>query len=213
MIGDEEMKIKICGITTEQEIVWLNELGVDYAGFVVFFEKSKRNVSIDRAKELLFHIQDPVTAVAVTVEPSLAQIREMEEAGFDMIQIHGNIDLNDLKEVSIPVWKAFNVKDMKDFACYENCEKITGYVFDAQTPGSGQTFDWSELELLPETDKQIMLAGGLGPDNVADAVRISGDIIDGVDTSSGVENDSGVGKNKGKMERFVDEVRCLQNGG
>ena len=69
------MKIKICGITTEEEVKWLNQANVDYAGFVLFFEKSKRNVSLERAKELLKVLDGSITPVAVTVEPEIEQIR------------------------------------------------------------------------------------------------------------------------------------------
>ena len=201
------MKIKICGITSEEEALWLNALKVDYAGFVLFFEKSRRNLDIPTAKSILSRLDKTITPVAVTVEPTLAQIREIETAGFGIIQIHGEIPEEDLADIRIPVWKAFNVNDLSQFARYEEMDHVAGYVFDAHTPGSGKTFDWSVLDSLPKTDKQIMLAGGLGPDNIEEAVRVMGQRIDGVDTSSGVERDNGVGKDKGKIEKFVKLIR------
>lgn len=197
------MKIKICGITTVEEALWLNEIGVDYAGFVLFFEKSKRNIEVEKARKILPSLDDSITPVAVTVQPTLSQIREIEAAGFGVIQIHGEIPQGDLAAIHIPIWKAFNVKDMSRFQQYEAMDNVVGYVFDAQTPGSGKRFDWSLMETLPKTRKQILLAGGLAPDNVAEAVRVMGGRIDGVDTSSGVEKDTGVGKDREKIERFV----------
>lgn len=201
------MKIKICGITSEEEASWLNALGVDYAGFVLFYEKSKRNLDIQEAKSILSCLDKSITPVAVTVKPTSAQIREIEAAGFGIIQIHGEIPEEDMAAIRIPVWKAFNVNDLSGFPRYEQMDRVTGFVFDAQTPGSGETFDWSVLDSLPETSKQIMLAGGLGPANIAEAIRVMGDRIDGVDTSSGVERDKGVGKDRGKIEKFVKMVR------
>lgn len=197
------MKIKICGITAVEEALWLNEIGVDYAGFVLFFEKSKRNIEVEKAREILSALDDSIIPVAVTVQPTRSQIREIEAAGFGVIQIHGEIPQGDLAAIQIPIWKAFNVKDMSYFQQYEAMDNVEGYVFDAQTPGSGKRFDWSLLETLPKTRKQILLAGGLTPDNVAEAVRVMGDRIDGVDTSSGVEKDTGAGKDREKIECFV----------
>ena len=201
------MKIKICGITSEEEASWLNALKVDYAGFVLFFEKSKRNLDIAKAKSILSCLDKAITPVAVTVEPTPLQIREIEAAGFGIIQIHGEIPEEVMADIRIPVWKAFNVNDLSQFARYEQMDHVTGYVFDAQTPGSGKTFDWSVLDSLAKTDKQIMLAGGLGPDNIAEAIRVMGERIDGVDTSSGVERDNGGGKDKGKIEKFVELIQ------
>lgn len=201
------MQIKICGITSKEEASWLNALEVDYAGFVLFFEKSKRNLDIATAKNILTSLDETITPVAVTVKPTLAQIREIEAAGFGIIQIHGEIPEEDMAAIRIPVWKAFNVSDLSGFARYEQMDHVVGYVFDAQTPGSGETFDWSVLDSLPGTDKQVMLAGGLGPDNIEEAVRVMGQRIDGVDTSSGVERDNGVGKDKEKIEKFVKLIR------
>lgn len=204
MIGN--MKIKICGITTIEEALWLNEIGVDYAGFVLFFEKSKRNIELNEARKILSVLDESITSVAVTVQPTLSQIQEIKEAGFGVIQIHGKIPEKDLAAVCIPVWKAFNVRDISGFEEYERMDNVVGYVFDAQTPGSGKTFDWTLLEQLPKSDKQIMLAGGLGPENVVEAIRFMGEIIDGVDTSSGVEKDTGIGKDKKKIEQFVRAI-------
>ena len=86
-------------------------------------------------------------------------------------------------------------------------DNVVGYVFDAAIPGSGKTFDWTLFQNLPKTDKQVMLAGGLRPDNVKDAIQMIGNRIDGVDTSSGVECDTGVGKDRQKLENFVKALR------
>lgn len=201
------MKVKICGITTEEEAVWLNDAGVDYAGFVLFYEKSRRNLSLEKAKSIMEVLDASIIPVAVTVKPTRRQIQEIEAAGFGIIQIHGEIPEKELRDIRIPVWKALHVNELDCVQKYEAEDNVTGYVFDAQTPGSGKTFDWSVLKSLPETKKEVLLAGGLNPDNIAEAIRVMGDSITGVDTSSGVECESGMGKDKRKIERFVNAVK------
>ena len=198
-------KIKICGITEIKEAEYLNEVGVDYAGFVQFFPKSKRNIPIGRAREIMRYLDPGIQPVAVTVSPSGEEIRQIEESGFSMIQIHGDIPDELLDAVEIPILKAFNVSDLSDFFRYQERENVAGFVFDAQIPGSGRTFDWSLLHGIPKTDKLTLLAGGLDPGNVAEALAAAE--VDGVDTSSGVENESGVGKSLAKIQAFAASVR------
>lgn len=204
------MKAKICGITRPQEVQWINSAGADYAGFVLFFEKSKRNISIEEAKILIRDLDKRITPVAVTVKPTLEQIQEIEKIGFGMIQIHGDISEDVLSQIQIPVWKAFNVSDLSRFEFYEKASQIVGYVFDAQSPGSGKTFDWTLLSTLPKTEKQVMLAGGLTPQNVGKAIEKMWGMIDVVDTSSGVENENGAGKNEQKIYEFLEIVHGVR---
>lgn len=201
-------KIKICGITSENDIDFLNEAGVDYAGFVQFFPKSKRNIPTGRAAQLMQGLNPGIEKVAVVVGLDAAQLKSLEEAGFDRIQIHGNVEDDVLSQSTLPVWKAFNVgkaPDLAEFARYEACDRVDGYVFDAHVPGSGRPFDWEILENLPKTRKQVILAGGLNPDNVKEAAKIP--FIDGVDTSSGVENEAGDGKSRERILAFVRAVK------
>lgn len=198
-------KIKICGITDIKETEYLNEAGVDYAGFVLFYPKSRRNIDPGRAKEIMAHLDSHIKAVAVVVEPAAGQLKEIEDTGFDMVQIHGRISDELLSRVRIPVLRAFNVSDLSEFEEYEDKENVIGYVFDAQIPGSGKVFDWSLLQRLPKTDKLTFLAGGLDAFNVRDALAATE--VDGVDTSSGVEWEAGAGKDPEKIKSFVEAVR------
>lgn len=204
-------KIKICGITAEEEIEYLAEAGVDYAGFVLFYPKSKRNISIEQAGALIRCLPASILPVAVTVNPTLEQIREIERTGFAAVQIHGAIQDEVIRKIHIPVIKAFNVKDLEAFSHYEQMDQVVGFVLDAQVPGSGKVFDWSMVEKLPQTDKMLLLAGGLNAENVSDALQVLGDRIDGVDTSSGVENETGRGKNQDKIRAFVRAIRGENN--
>ncbi|MCR5691863.1 MAG: phosphoribosylanthranilate isomerase [Eubacterium sp.] len=198
-------KVKICGITSREEIGWLNQIKPDYAGFVVFFPKSKRNLSLDQARDLIGRLDSRIQSVAVVVKPTLDQALQIQEAGFSLIQIHGDVSEEIMNSIKIPIWKAFNVSDLAEFPKYNMMGKISGFVFDAARPGSGTTFDWDLLKQIPETDKIKMLAGGLNPDNAGQAAQVAG--IDGLDTSSGVERESGIGKDRDKIENFVRQAR------
>ena len=138
--------IKICGITSEEEIGYIAKAGIDYAGFVLFFPKSKRNLSLECAKKLIAKLPAGVVSVAVTVSPTKEQVEAVVEAGFLAIQIHGKIENSVITSCRIPVFKAFNVSDMDAFSHYEEMDEVAGFVMDAAVPGSGKTFDWDLLQ-------------------------------------------------------------------
>lgn len=197
--------IKICGITKPEEAILLNELKIDFAGMVLFFEKSKRNISISQAKKILQILSPKIKAVAVVVSPDLEQLLLIQEAGFDYVQIHGSLPDGIWDSIQIPVIKAFNITDLEHFSSYNNIEQIKGFVFDSKEPGSGQTFDWNLLKQLPSTSKFILLAGGLNSENVCEAITLVKP--DGVDVSSAVEYTDRPGKDPEKVRHFVASVR------
>lgn len=199
--------IKICGITSEEEIGYIAKAGINYAGFVLFFQKSKRNLSLERAEKLIAKLPADIASVAVTVSPTKEQVEAVVDAGFSAIQIHGKVEDSIITSCQIPIFKAFNVSDMDAFSHYEQMDEVVGFVMDAAVPGSGKTFDWDLLQKLPSTEKQVLLAGGLNPDNVGEALAACTGKIDGVDTSSGVERTDGNGKSKERIEAFVRTVR------
>lgn len=197
-------KVKICGLTSPAEARYLNENHVDFAGMVLFFPKSKRNISIEQAKEIMAALDASIKRVAVVVSPSIEQVRQIEAAGFDYVQIHGEIPETEAEAAkAIPILKAFNVSDMDSYEKYHNDSRIAGYVFDAIEPGSGKTFDWKLVDNIPR-DEKLLLAGGLNPDNVRMAIEAVHP--DGVDVSSGVENDDGAGKNPERIRAFAIAV-------
>lgn len=201
-------KIKICGLTSPAEARYLNENHVDFAGMVLFFPKSKRNISIEQAKDIMAALDASIKRVAVVVSPSIEQVRQIEAAGFDYVQIHGEIPETETEAeaaIAIPILKAFNVSDMDSYEKYHNDSRIACYVFDAIEPGSGKTFDWKLVDNIPRDEKLLLLAGGLNPDNVRMAIEAVHP--DGVDVSSGVENDDKAGKNPDKIHDFVAAVK------
>ena len=206
--ANSKTKIKICGLTSPAEARYLNENHVDFAGMVLFFPKSKRNISIEQAMEIMAALDASIKRVAVVVSPSIEQVRQIEAAGFDYVQIHGEIPETETEAeaaIAIPILKAFNVSDMGSYEKYHNDSRIAGYVFDAIEPGSGKTFDWKLVDNIPRDEKLLLLAGGLNPDNVRMAIEAVHP--DGVDVSSGVENDNGAGKNPDKIHDFVAAIK------
>lgn len=222
-----ETKVKICGLTRKEEAAYLNEAGADYAGFV-FYPQSKRNISIEKAKEIMQTLSPSIKKVAVLVSPNLEQVREIEEAGFDIIQIHKELKKEVYEAASRPIWRALNVsrvtelqkfgkeageneekeqtqEKQKSFETADPDHKIAAYLIDGEKFGSGQTFDWSAAEEVRKLlgEKEFVLAGGLNPDNVEEGIRLfSPDIVD---VSSGVEGDCG--KDRRKILEFVRKAK------
>ena len=199
------MLIKICGLTDVREAEYLNRNQVDFAGFVLFYEKSRRNMTLEGARPIMERLSPKIKKVAVTVSPTLEQARQIEESGFDYIQIHGELSREVLSDGSIPILRAFNIHDMEQYEYYRSCPRIAGYVFDACEPGSGKAFDWTLLKGLARDDRLFLLAGGLNAENVQRAIQAVQP--DGVDVSSGVEYEDGQGKDPERIDEFVRVVR------
>lgn len=200
--------IKVCGMTCERDIEYANEFMPEFVGFVLFYPKSKRNIELEKAEILRNQLKHNIYSVAVTVSPTVEQVKVIQEAGFDCIQIHGTMDEEVYDALKIPIFRAFNVTDKKQMESLQHKEKVRGYVFDAKTPGSGKTFDWSLLEQVDRGDKLLFLAGGIDEQNVKQAIaQVDPDVID---VSSSVENpDVGGkcgGKNKEKMRKMIRMV-------
>ena len=143
---------------------------------VLFFQKSKRNVTLQQAEKILAALKKYgiSKSVAVTVSPTKEQVEQIMRLGFDYIQIHGTLSDEVHDVLRIPVIRAVNVKDgnggmiRKVSGELESVladEKLTGYYLTAGTPGRGKTFDWSLLKNIQKTDKLLFLAGGLTPEN------------------------------------------------
>ncbi len=204
--------VKICGLKTIQEIKWTTEAGADLGGIVVLYPKSKRNLEITEAEKLVSFVKEEglsLKTVAVTVSPEARDVFDIKEAGFDYVQIHGQLSGEVLEKAELPIINAFNVSDIKDFDKYKDNPKIAGFVFDAGIPGSGTAFDYEllkDLKLSDYTDKFVLLAGGLNPGNVSEALSATG--LSGADTSSGVENEEKTGKSREKIFSFVKAVKA-----
>lgn len=199
------MKIKICGITNLDDVSYLNEYKPDFAGFVIF-QKSKRYVSVEKASELMKGLDESIKRVAVTVSPDVNLVGEIENAGFDIIQIHGKIDENVIEHIKLPIWYAYNISVSKDLEQLSFIDRIDAIVVDSEKYGSGKTFDWNVN--LDSIKKPLVLAGGLNSKNVKTGINIFSPYA--VDVSSGVEGDFSegkTGKDKEKIRTFIERVR------
>ena len=213
------MQVKICGLTKTEEAAYLNDVGADYAGFV-FYPKSKRNVSFVQSKEIREQLNPQIQAVAVTVSPDVELVRKIIDSGFDIVQIHGELNKEVLETASIPIWYAVNI--IKEEELLQKAEafmkmpqhlqkKIEAIVVDGASYGGGKTFDWKQAnvknaaaELLMQ--RKFVLAGGLNESNVQEGMKLfSPDVVD---VSSGVEGENG--KDKTKINNFVRKVRAYE---
>ncbi|MEE0419370.1 MAG: phosphoribosylanthranilate isomerase [Lachnospiraceae bacterium] len=195
-------EIKICGLTRPEEARMLNSSRADYAGFVLFYEKSRRNNTVQNAWQVLRYLDRNIKRVAVVVSPTLEQVKMIEQMDFHIIQVHGKLSDEVLGEIKLPVWRAYNIQDEMNPEEVSN-PKICGYVLDGAKPGSGEAFDWEALGNFQRGDKTLILAGGLHAGNVERAMEILRPDV--VDVSSGVEGQDG--KDAVKIKEFIGKVR------
>ena len=200
-------KVKICGLTREVDIEYVNELKPDYIGFV--FAKSKRKVTAEAAFSLREKLDKNIKVVGVFVNESIEAVREIaEKVKLDVLQFHGEEDMqyiNDFKDYE--VWKALSVNCEEDFAKLDEFKKLR-ILLDSKVEGvlggTGQTFDWNLLKKY-DFNNNIILAGGLNSENVELTTNFV--VSYAVDVSSGVETD-GV-KDYNKIKKFIEKVRGL----
>ncbi len=195
-------RIKLCGLSRPEDILAANELLPDYIGFV-FAPKSKRFVDRETARSLKALLDSRVKAVGVFVNEAPGTVAGLLESGIiDEAQLHGAETDDYIKTLrgltSNPIIQAFCVRSLED------CKKAEAspadlILLDSGT-GSGASFDWS---LAKSVKRPYLLAGGLSPDNAAEAVAKLRPF--GVDVSSGIE--TGGKKDRAKMERFIFEVK------
>ncbi len=198
-------KIKLCGMWQDEDIETVNELLPDYTGFV-FWEKSRRYVSEERAKKLKGALDERVLAAGVFLDADIHTVEKIANAGIvDVIQLHGHEDEGYIKKLreytDKPIIKAFVIKDKSILD--EVMGSSADYVLIDSGAGSGKTFDWA---LLEDIKRPYFLAGGLSSDNVAYAIEKLEPFA--VDVSSGLETDGK--KDPMKMKRFVEEVRNVR---
>lgn len=194
------VQVKFCGLTSPEHIFAAAEAGARYVGFV-FFAKSPRNISFEQAAQLARIVPMGICKVALTVDADDAFLDQLvAEVPLDMLQLHGHETPERVCEIreryGLPVMKAVGVSDKDDLRVLETYFKVADQILvDAKPPkdadlpgGNGLAFDW---RLIAGRRWPIpwMLAGGLTPENVGEAVRTTG--ARQVDVSSGVESSPG----------------------
>ena len=194
-------RVKICGLRDAASVATAGEAGARYLSFV-FFAKSPRNIAVAQARDLAVEVPMGVAKVALVVNATDAELAEIVEAvPLDMLQLHGAETPARVAEIrarfGLPVMKAIGVAEAADLAQIPGYEAVADQILlDAKAPkgavlpgGNGLAFDWRLVKGHKFT-KPWMLAGGLTPENVAEAVRLTGALQ--VDVSSGVESSAGV---------------------
>ena len=215
-----DVSVKICGLRTATDVAAVAAAGAAYAGFV-FFPKSPRHLTVEAARDLALGAPEGLCKVALTVDADDATLDAIVEAvPLDMLQLHGHETPERVAAVKarygLPVMKAMGVADEGDLAgLLEMSLAADQLLIDAKPPkgadlpgGNGLAFDW-RLLVGRKWLKPWMLAGGLTPENVAQAVRLTG--ARQVDVSSGVESAPGV-KDPGRIAAFVEAAQGVKGG-
>lgn len=196
------MLIKICGIQTVEAAQVATNAGADFIGFV--FAKSSRQITAKKAAEICKTLPASVKKVGVFVNEQQAMIEKIaSQVGLDVIQLHGDEPPSMIDKLPYETIKAFSIDDLKHLSVEQYNSDY--YIVDSPPTvyrgGTGVTFDW---DLIPQTmvREKLILAGGLHPGNVSDAITAVNPL--GVDVSSGVETD-GI-KDLEKIKEFIKQV-------
>lgn len=199
-------RIKVCGITRVGDAKAAVASGVDAIG-LMFYPKSSRLVTVDQARELVAVIPALVSVVAVFADPEEAEVRAVVDGvAVDLLQFHGDESAAFCESFGRPYIKGVRMKAADSLeqaiAAHPGARAFLVDAYDpAMVGGTGHRFDWNTI--APERRPTVILAGGLNPDNVADAVRAVGPLA--VDVSSGVESAPGI-KDPQLIARFADAV-------
>ena len=190
-------KVKICGLSTKEAVKTAVSAGADYIGFV--FAPSKRQVTVEQAIDLAKFIPSHIQKVGVFVSPSRAELLEaVDKVGLDFVQVHGQVVDKLFENLPCGSIQAVQV----DGDGHVPNSQADYLLFDAPVAGSGQTFDWGQLDTT-ELSQPFFIAGGLNEDNVARAIQHFSPFA--VDVSSGVETDGQ--KDHEKIRRFIERVK------
>ncbi len=211
-----ETSVKICGLSSLADVHAVAAAGANYVGFV-FFGKSPRNVSIAQARDLAIEVPMGIAKVALVVNASDAELDAITDAvPLDILQLHGKESPERVVQIKarygLPVMKAVGVADESDLPALDAYSAVVDQLLiDAKPPknadlpgGNGLSFDW-RLIAGREFGVPWMLAGGLTPENVAEAIKMTG--AQQVDVSSGVESAPGV-KDAAHIQALVDAARA-----
>ena len=212
------VKIKFCGLRIPEEVRWAEELKADFIGFNLY-PQSPRYAPPDQLKELVKEAQScQKVALFVNSEPDEI-VRLVKDAGLDLVQLHGDESPEFCQEIKTktgkPIIKAFRLATAEDLEVLKRYQDSvdcflldTKSVLDTKSDslygGTGKTFPWELALSAKKVGLPIFLAGGLTPENVAEACRQVNPFA--VDTASGVEERTGV-KSRGKMTLFVRNAR------
>jgi len=202
-------RVKICGITRKQDAEICVKAGADAIG-LVFYASSPRAVEPKQAAEIIAGLPAFVTTVGLFVDATEDYINEvLSKVSLDCLQFHGKEDATHCEQFDRPYIKAIRMAEGTDVEAlakhYASARALLLDTYIADIPGgTGQTFNW---ERVPDAcSKAIILAGGLTPDNISEAIAVAKPYA--VDVSGGVEESKGI-KDAAKINKFIHEVEHL----
>ena len=199
-------RVKFCGITRPEDAAAAVNLGVDAIG-MVFFDPSPRAVGLEQARAIVAEVPPLVSTVGLFVNAGREEVlAALAAVRIDVLQFHGDEPPGDCEGFGKPYIKAVRMREDVDLyqqtARYRNAGALLLDAWDeARYGGTGQAFDWSRIP--PNLGKPVVLAGGLSPANVAEAVQKIRPYA--VDVSGGIESAKGI-KDPAKMRAFLSEV-------
>lgn len=201
------IRVKICGLTTLEDALAAAEAGADALGFVLY-KQSPRCISVAEAQGIVRRLPPFVTTVGLFVNQPTQWVRIMaERCGVDILQFQGDESAAYCEAFGQRAVKAIRVKDRESLADMSEYA-VRAFVLDAyregEYGGTGQTFDWN-LAVAAKSHGRIILAGGLTPENVAEAVARVRPF--GVDVSTGVEGSVKGTKDHGKIRAFIQAAK------
>ena len=201
-----QIKVKICGMTQLKDALFAVEQGVDAVGFI-FYKKSPRAVTMKTVREIITKLPPLVDTVGVFVNESAERLNKIADyCGLDLVQLHGEESPAFCRKIHRRVIKAFRVKDLQSIKQLEKFP-VSGFLLDTFSDdlhgGTGKTFNWN-LALPAKKMGPVILAGGLTPRNILQAVRQVRPY--GVDVCSGVEKSPGI-KDLEKVRAFLKNIR------
>ena len=208
------VQVKICGINRMTDAEKAVELGADALGFI--FAESPRKITPQKARDIIRRISPFVKTVGVFVNEQPVKIREiMDFCGLDLVQLHGNESVSTCSMMGPKVIKAFRVQGeetLMQIAHYK--DHVSAILLDTYQKGidggTGKTFDWRLALKAKNIGIPLVLSGGLGPDNIAEALKRVNPFA--IDVSSGIEIMPGI-KDHGRMRILMDKIKDYERKG
>ncbi len=200
------VQIKVCGLTRKQDVMTAVKFGVDALGFIL--AKSPRQIDLGKVYKLTDELPPFISTVGVVVNPSIKRLEKIAGSNlFDYIQFHGNEEPDLIAKNSVKSIKAISISDQRDLIWLKRYQEVDYFLFDTKIDskkgGTGISFDWSLINNC-KINSSFILAGGLGPDNILQALAEVESAA--VDLNSKVEISPGI-KDKELLKQTISKIK------